>query len=880
MGSSMRINLSCSYVFLVLLGLVLAPGSVRSQDGALGLPSFENPVGGLLGLDATSDGELILTAKLEAVKDSKFGKLTVTGEITPGWHIYSLTQPKGGPLPSTLDLEPNTRLKLVRGFKAETPPHRVENDPIFEIPVEDHEGKVVWSALVEFAEGVQPQNASATVVYGGQICNDEAGCIPLDGEQVMARFAGTIDGFPELSELSESATNRGYEAGHVRLTGHIEPAVMVPGSTGRLVVTAEVQEPYHIYALQGNAAGVVGYSPTLITFLSVDGLTITQPTVSQEPRTLLSDVIPGEIKYHDGTVSWTYPIEVPEGLAAGTHQITGVMGLQTCDDVSCDMPIGVSFTVGVNVGSIEQPGQVAAQFVSDTYRTASDAALAMAGPDSGQSVESAEEATIDSSTAMADEPSSEKDEATFWFIILLAFIGGFLLNFMPCVLPVIGLKVMSFVQQAGESRAKIFALNLWYTLGIMAVFMFLATTVAMFNIGWGELYTFDAFKLILISVLFAMGLSFLGVWEIPIPGFVGSSKANEVAEKEGPLGAFAKGVIATLLATPCSGPGLAAAVTWCTGKPPFLVYLVFVALGLGMAAPYIAIGINPRLVAFLPRPGAWMETFKQAMGFVLLAAVIFFFTILDPPMVVPTLAFLFGIWAACWWIGRIPPTADVAQKFRAWTAAIAFAGLIWIVSFSDRVGIGEYSIAGIHKAMEVKQKGVFDRELAKLELDTGEAGESLDDRIARTLQAKIESHEPIWYTKDRFRVLQEKMKKTVLIDFTADWCLTCKVLERSVLHSDAVQEALEENGVVTVTADWSKREEAVEVNELLIELGSKQIPVYAIYSVDRPDDPFVLRAGGIAIHNVLNGIEQASPSENLADAPSGDRPDTIAALER
>ena len=166
-----------------------------------------------------------------------------------------------------------------------------------------------------------------------------------------------------------------------------------------------------------------------------------------------------------------------------------------------------------------------------------------------------------------------------------------------------------------------------------------------------------------------MGLSFLGVWEIPIPGLAGSGRAAEMAKQEGIGGAFFKGVLTTILATPCSGPGLATALTWSATKPPHLVYLVFTFMGLGMAMPYLVIGAFPRLIRFIPKPGAWMDTFKQLMGFVLMGTVVYMFTMLAPEHVIPTLALIFALWAGCWCIGRTTPVVGLLKKLIEWVGA-------------------------------------------------------------------------------------------------------------------------------------------------------------------------------------------------------------------
>ncbi len=176
-------------------------------------------------------------------------------------------------------------------------------------------------------------------------------------------------------------------------------------------------------------------------------------------------------------------------------------------------------------------------------------------------------------------------------------------------------------------------LNLIYSAGMIVVFMVLATLAAFLNLSWGEHFNSQPFTITLTALVFAMALSFLGIWEIPIPGFcrlwqdgrIGLRRVKELA------GAFAKGVVTTVLATPCSGPYLGAVFGFTVGQPPMITYLVFATIGLGMASPYLVIGAFPRLVRFLPKPGAWMETFKQIMGFVLLATVVYLSMAIDQP---------------------------------------------------------------------------------------------------------------------------------------------------------------------------------------------------------------------------------------------------------
>ena len=299
-------------------------------------------------------------------------------------------------------------------------------------------------------------------------------------------------------------------------------------------------------------------------------------------------------------------------------------------------------------------------------------------------------------------------------MLVLGFVGGIILNIMPCVLPVIGLKVFAFIEQAGESRSKTFALNFWYSLGVISIFMVLAVLAVVFRLGWGQLFQFSQFNIAMAAVIFTMGLSFLGVWEIPIPGFIGTSNVTDIGEREGYEGAFAKGTITTLLATPCTGPFMGTALVGVLNRSTPEVFAIFFAIGLGMSSPYLLIGAFPELVRFLPKPGEWMNTFKQIMGFVLIGTVVYLLTLLKPHYVVPTVALLFGLWAACWWIGRVPVTAPSDRRWRALGEGTLFATIVGISSIV-------YLAPTLEERQEEKLAWRIDTEIEKRQLNgTGE----------------------------------------------------------------------------------------------------------------------------------------------------------------
>ncbi len=553
----------------------------------------------------------------------------------------------------------------------------------------------------------------------------------------------------------------------------------------RLFVTAKVDPGWHIYSITQPDGGPV---KTTIEVSPPPGARVgvfqASAPPDKKPEPAFDNLL---VESHHGTITWYAPLELPSGVDPSQVRIPGKATIQACDANSCLPPTEYTFVAGLS-SEVALPSGPSTPEPSATFEKTSTAS-----------------ATFDWPTVLTH--------------LGFAFLGGLILNLMPCVLPVISLKILSFLEQAGESRGRVFALNLWYSAGLLSVFMVLAALAAVAGLAWGEQFTLPWFKVAMTAFVFAMALSFLGVWEIPIPGFVGTGRSNELQATEGPSGAFFKGIFTTILATPCSGPFLGPVFAYLLKQPPYMAYWIFGAVGLGMASPYLVIGAFPQLIRRLPRPGVWMETVKQLMGFLLLGTVVYLFTTLKPAYFIPTLTLLIGLWFACWWIGRTPLTASAAKRATAWIGGLATATFVGALAF------------------------VF------------------------LFQPALIPWQP--FSPEALAVARRE-GKTVLVDFSADWCLTCKANLKFAIETGAVHALIKENKVVPMLADWTDRSETIK--KALNDLGYNSIPVMAIWPANSPDGKPIVLSDLLTESMVLEALKQAGPSKSAAKEAPVDLP--------
>ena len=361
-----------------------------------------------------------------------------------------------------------------------------------------------------------------------------------------------------------------------------------------------------------------------------------------------------------------------------------------------------------------------------------------------------------------------------------AFLGGIILNIMPCVLPVLTMKVFHIVERGAEDPAGNRRHGLAYSAGVIVSFIVFASGVIAIRasgdlVGWGMQFQNPAFVATLTVLMVILALNALGVFEFAI--------SLNVKDDDGGYGAsFANGIVASVMATPCSAPflGTAAAFALGSGTPSWVTMLIFVFIGLGLAFPFALISFIPAVSSVLPRPGNWMVTFKMLMGFSLLAAAVWLYGVL---------------------MGQV--TRDSAMWFLGFLLVVGIA--VWII---DHFGGFQYSTG---RRMGVRAGAMGLVAAAAMTMVQFEAPEPVEAQGVTGAAAPVIKNDKInWSGFSPFRVaLENKRKRPVFMDYTADWCLNCKTNEKLFIETAEVRAALQTMDILPMVADWTNEDEKI-----------------------------------------------------------------------
>jgi thiol:disulfide interchange protein/DsbC/DsbD-like thiol-disulfide interchange protein len=420
----------------------------------------------------------------------------------------------------------------------------------------------------------------------------------------------------------------------------------------------------------------------------------------------------------------------------------------------------------------------------------------------------------------------------------LAFLGGLILNLMPCVFPVLFIKGLSLVQSGGEERHKLRTHGFVYTLGILVSFWILVGVLlglrsAGAHLGWGFQFQSPIFLSLMAALLFFLGLSLAGQFEI---GLTLTSAGGSLAAKQGYTGSFFTGVLAVIVATPCTAPFMGVALGYALSQTAIVTFAVFTALALGLAAPYLALTLQPAWTRILPRPGAWMEVLKQAVSVPIFGTVIWIAWVLANAYGAAVLAALlvsFLLLAiAGWFLGRWP-----AKAWSTWIAGLVMITVVWICVVAPR------------------------------ELGDSNLSLTKDDALALSTIPSLRKTGWQPWSADAVTKYQSQ-GRPVFVDFTASWCLSCQVNERIALSKPEVQKAFADANIILMRADWTRYDD--NITRTLNSFGRSGVPTYALYVPGETQPrllPEVLTPG-----IVTNAIAQLPRSSSQTTAAASNRP--------
>jgi thiol:disulfide interchange protein DsbD len=390
-------------------------------------------------------------------------------------------------------------------------------------------------------------------------------------------------------------------------------------------------------------------------------------------------------------------------------------------------------------------------------------------------------------SAVAAPAPVAADTMSLGLALLLALGGGLILNLMPCVLPVLSFKALALAG-SGESHARARSHAAWYTLGVLASFAaaglgVLALRSAGQALGWGFQLQQPMIVAALALLMFAIGLSLSGVWQFGA-GLAGAGQS--LAARSGPAGDFFTGVLAVVVASPCTAPFMGGALGYAFTAPTLAALAVFLMLGLGLALPFLLIGWIPALAARLPKPGAWMETLKQWLAL---------------PM------YLTAVWLL--WVFGKQRGVDALAALLAGAVLLAL-GLWWWEKHRFADGRGPRVLGAVVVALALAVAWGA----AQFPGGPSAAAHATADRA---------------YTPEKLAALRAE-HRPVLVNMTADWCITCKVNEKAVLSTVAFQSLLDRTGTVYLVGDWTNEDPTI--TSFLEQYGSPGVPLYMVFPAD------------------------------------------------
>jgi len=472
-------------------------------------------------------------------------------------------------------------------------------------------------------------------------------------------------------------------------------------------------------------------------------------------------------------------------------------------------PAGFRLRKVVKKFSGDWPKTVGGLLVVEAAGTRTGYEVSLPVGDAPPALAAASGGTAATTPAMPVASGPTSPEKPLWQILVYAFIGGLILNIMPCVLPVIALKILGFVNEGKSEPRRVRALGGIYAIGVLLSFLALAAVViglksAGHLVGWGVQFSSPTFVIGLTILVTLVALNLFGLFEVTLGGRA-LDAAGHLSARTGAAGALFNGVLATALATPCTAPYLGYALGFAFAQPPVMIILIFLTAGLGLASPYLVLSWNPAWLKFLPKPGAWMEKFKIAMGFPVLGSAVWLFTLAADDL-------------------------DKTGTLRLGLFLIALALAAWIWGEFVQRGTRGRLVAGLVSLLLVAVFGAY---------AYGQAPDEIQ-----------------WQPWTPTAVAQARAAgRPVLVDFTADWCLTCQVNKRTSLEVPSVRAQLKRLNAVALVGDYTHTPDTITAE--LNKFHRAGVPLVLVYPANPAVEPVVLPEVLTPVA-VLEALEEAA----------------------
>ena len=721
-------------------------------------------------------------------------RIEVRFDIAPGYYLY----------------RHRTSVKADAAFTADAlqmPAGKKHHDDFFG-EVETYRERLTAVLPGKAADGAD----SVTLEVRFQGCADAGVCYPPQKRSVQVRLPGGAGKATDDAASPPSSAGNGLPVGNL-LSGNSGGGLRLPGTGATQALPLPSERAFGFEAIVGDgntlllrfspAAGYYLYRDR--TSLKLEGATgIVADKLQWPPAKAHRDEHFGDVAVYFDQVDVKLPLRRSRPEATPATLVITFQGCQT--DGICYPPMTRRVKLALPAGKVNARADEAAHRneVITPLPTREKRAQERDGngpatqpllirpnePVTPDAATGNPDASADNAQRTRPPATGDSTPTTLIAALLLALVGGLVLNLMPCVLPILSLKVLG-VAQSGESRQRARSHALWYTAGVLVAFaiigaLVLALRAAGQAAGWGFQLQHPWFIAALVYLMFAVGLSLSGVFTLGGGlGGVGQS----LASRTGPMGDFFTGVLACVVASPCVAPFMGAPLAYAFTASPASAMLVFVVLGLGLALPFLLIGFIPSLARRLPRPGAWMETLKQVLAFPMYATALWLLWVLGKQRGVDAMALVLGglivAGLALWWFER--------SRWRSQRVGSALAAVLLLAALVPVWAVNRIEAPG-------KQ--------------TAAAADNVVDYSPQML--------------DRLR----QDNRVVFVNMTADWCVTCKANERAVLGTHEFQDTLRRTNAVYMRGDYTNVDP--EITAFLDEHKAVGVPLYVVYGPGAP----------------------------------------------